>query len=107
SDTAFGAVPNTPTALTPREVYETFYSTATIGGSDYASAALGLLWQRRNGQWKIVSYQTTWADASGTKPIPDLRKPAATRHKPAPAPPKAGRHDERLDCVRRSAADHR
>jgi len=77
-DIAFGAVPKTPTALTPREVYETFYSTATIGGSEFATADLGLLWQRRNGQWKIVSYQTTWADASGTKPIPDLRKPAAT-----------------------------
>ncbi len=77
SDTAVGAVPKTPAALTRREVYETFYSTATIGGSEYATAALGLLWQRRNGQWMIVSYRTTWADASGTRAIPDLRKPAA------------------------------
>lgn len=77
NDAAFGAVPKAPPALSKREVYETFYTTATIGGSDYATAALGLLWQRRNGLWKIVSYQTAWADVSGTQPIPDLRKPSS------------------------------
>jgi hypothetical protein len=77
SDMAFGVVPATPSALVGREVYETFYSAFTIGGSEYATAALGLLWQRRNGQWKIVSYQPTWIDAGGTQPIPDLRRPAA------------------------------
>jgi len=76
TDARFGAVSKAPSALSKRETEETFYTTAAIGGSDYATAALGLLWQRRNGQWKIVSYQTTWADVSGTQPIPDLRKPS-------------------------------
>ena len=75
TDAAFDALPKMSPALSAREVYDTFYTTATIGGSDYATAALGLLWQRRNGQWKIVSYQTAWADVPGTQPIPDLRKP--------------------------------
>jgi hypothetical protein len=70
-------VPTTPSALIRRETYETFYSAFTIGGANYATAALGLLWKRLNGQWKIVSYQATWIDAGGTQPIPDLRKPAA------------------------------
>ena len=45
-------------------------------------AALGLLWQRRDGLWKIVSYQTVWEDAPTAAAMPDLRSPIA----PAPLP---------------------
>jgi hypothetical protein len=72
---AFGAVPTGRTTAT-RENYRTFYSTFTIRGPKYATAAVGLLWRQIDGQWKIVSYQTVWADANGTRPIPDLRKPS-------------------------------
>jgi hypothetical protein len=74
---SFGAVPQTPVAVGRREVYENFYSTVAIDRPDRAGAALGLLWQRRDGIWKIVSYQAIWEDPPDAVTLPELMKPTA------------------------------
>ena len=77
SRTSFGDVPPAPVTRDRREVYENFYSTVAIDRPDRAGAALGLLWQRRDGIWKIVSYQAIWEDAPDAVALPDLIKPVA------------------------------
>ena len=82
SEAAFGRLPPTANTRGSREVYENFYSTVTFDRADRAGAALGLLWQRRDGLWKIVSYQMVWEDAPTAAAMPDLRSPLA----PTPLP---------------------
>jgi hypothetical protein len=77
SRTSFGVLPPTTVNRERREVYENFYSTVAIDRPDRAGAALGLLWQRRDGIWKIVSYQAVWEEAPDAPALPDLIKPAA------------------------------
>jgi len=78
SYTTFGALPAARPARRNREPYESFYSTFVIVGPDGADAALGLLWQRRNGYWKIVSYQLAGEGVADTMPMPDLRRPVTS-----------------------------
>ena len=75
SYTSFGVLPPAAVNRDRREVYENFYSTVAIDRPDRAGAALGLLWQRRDGIWKIVSYQAVWEDAPDAAKLPDLVKP--------------------------------
>jgi len=77
SEAAFGRLPPIANTRASREVYENFYSTVAIDRADRARAALGLLWQRRDGLWKIVSYQEVWEDAPTSAAMPDLRSPIA------------------------------
>jgi hypothetical protein len=77
SYTSFGKLPPAPVTRGRGEVYENFYSTVAIDRPDRAGAALGLLWQRRDGLWKIVSYQAVWEDAPDATTMPELMKPAA------------------------------
>ena len=77
SEAAFGRLPPIANTRASREVYENFYSTVAIDRADRARAALGLLWQRRDGLWKIVSYQAVWEDAPNSAAMPDLRSPIA------------------------------
>jgi hypothetical protein len=77
SYTSFGKLPPAPVTRRRGEVYENFYSTIAIDRPDRAGAALGLLWQRRDGLWKIVSYQAVWEDAADAVTMPELMKPAA------------------------------
>ena len=77
SEAAFGRLPPTANTRGSREVYENFYATVAIDRPDRAGAALGLLWQRRDGLWKIVSYQAIWEDMPGAGAMPDLRSPIA------------------------------
>ncbi len=77
SRTSFGVLPPTAVTRDRREVFENFYSTVAIDRPDRAGAALGLLWQRRDGIWKIVSYQAIWEDAPDAPALPDLIKPVA------------------------------
>ena len=77
SYTSFGKLPPAPVTRGRGEVYENFYSTVAIDRPDRAGAALGLLWQRRDGLWKIVSYQAVWEDAPAAGTMPELMKPAA------------------------------
>jgi hypothetical protein len=74
--TSFGKLPSAPGTRRRGEVYENFYSTVAIDRPDRAGAALGLLWQRRDGVWKIVSYQALWEDAADAVTMPELMKPA-------------------------------
>jgi hypothetical protein len=77
SNTSFGTLPPVPANRGSREVFDNFYSTVAIDRPDRAGAALGLLWQRRDGLWKIVSYQAVWEDAPAAGTMPELMKPAA------------------------------
>ncbi|HEY6506785.1 MAG TPA: hypothetical protein VIY56_02155, partial [Vicinamibacterales bacterium] len=85
SRTSFGVLPPAPVTRDRREVYENFYSTVAIDRPDRAGAALGLLWQRRDGVWKIVSYQAIWEDPPGAAAFPDLIKPVALVAEPGVA----------------------
>ena len=76
SNTSFGTLPPVPANRGSREVFDNFYSTVAIDRPDRAGAALGLLWQRRDGFWKIVSYQAVWEDAPAAGTMPELMKPA-------------------------------
>jgi hypothetical protein len=83
SGLAFGQLPATPArGGRPEAVYETFYSTLALDRPDRAGAALGLLWQRRDGLWKIVAYQAVWDDGPATT-LPDLHSPDAPAGLPA------------------------
>ncbi len=77
NNTSFGTLPPVPANRGSREVFDNFYSTVAIDRPDRAGAALGLLWQRRDGLWKIVSYQAVWEDAPAAGTMPELMKPAA------------------------------
>ena len=81
SNTSFGSLPPAPANRGSREVFDNFYSTVAIDRPDRAGAALGLLWQRRDGLWKIVSYQAVWEDAPAAGTMPELMKPAAPRRR--------------------------
>ena len=87
NDVTFGQVAATRGARGRREdVYESFYATLSLGRPDCAGAALGLLWQRRDGLWKIVAYHAVWDDDEPATTLPDLRRPVAPAALPtAPA----------------------
>jgi len=56
----------------PQEI-DTFYSTFLIAGPGGQEVPLGLLWQKRDGYWKVVSYQGGQDEDAPSEPMPDLR----------------------------------
>jgi hypothetical protein len=86
NDVTFGQVAATRGARGRREdVYESFYATLSLDRPDRAGAALGLLWQRRDGLWKIVAYHAVWDDDEPATTLPDLRRPVAPAALPTAA----------------------
>jgi hypothetical protein len=71
--TTLGALPEAQVNRFSREPIESFYSTFFIVGPNGQEFPLGLLWQKRDGVWKVVSYQGAQDDDTPSEPMPDLR----------------------------------
>jgi len=75
SYTTLGELPPAQVNRFERQPIDTFYTTFFIAGANGEEAPLGLLWQKRDGFWKIVSYQRGGDTGAGTD-MPDIRPKA-------------------------------